>query len=125
MTDSINDIAIIGGGGLGKETAVLIHQINQLALTWNVVGFYDDAMPVGQRVAGHLVLGKVDELNKINYPLHVVVAIGDPWGKKESRSTAIKSATSFSGTHSPFSNDGIKYPARRGLHGNSGLSSHG
>jgi sugar O-acyltransferase (sialic acid O-acetyltransferase NeuD family) len=83
MTDSINDIAIIGGGGLGKETAVLIHQINQLALTWNVVGFYDDAMPVGQRVAGHLVLGKVDELNKINYPLHVVVAIGDPGVKKK------------------------------------------
>lgn len=83
MTDSIKDIAIIGAGGLGKETAVLIHQINQQTLTWNVVGFYDDAMPVGQLVAGHLVLGNVDELNKVNYPLHVVVAIGDPGVKKK------------------------------------------
>lgn len=75
---SIKDIAIIGAGGLGKEIAVLIHQINHKELTWNVVGFYDDAQPVGQKVAGHLVLGKVSELNKVNYPLNVVIAIGDP-----------------------------------------------
>ncbi len=83
MTDSIKDIAIIGAGGLGKETAVLIHQINQQSLKWNVVGFYDDAMPVGQKIAGHLVLGKVNELNNIDYPLHVMVAIGDPVVKKK------------------------------------------
>ncbi len=83
MTAILKDIAIVGGGGLGKETAVLIHQINQEELTWNVVGFYDDAMSVGQKVAGHLVLGKVDELNRIDYALHVVVAIGDPVIKKQ------------------------------------------
>jgi len=83
MKEVIKDIAIVGAGGLGKETAVLIHQINQQSLTWNVVGFYDDAMPAGQKVAGHLVLGKVDELNRIGYPLHVVVAIGNPTVKKK------------------------------------------
>lgn len=75
---SLEDIAIIGAGGLGKEIAVLIHQINQKELTWNVVGFYDDSFPVGKKIAGHLVLGKVAELNKIDYPLKVVIAIGDP-----------------------------------------------
>lgn len=75
---SVKDIAIVGAGGLGKEIAVLIHQINQKELTWNVVGFYDDAQPMGQKVAGHLVLGKVAELNKVDYPLKVVIAIGDP-----------------------------------------------
>ncbi|MEQ1585529.1 MAG: NeuD/PglB/VioB family sugar acetyltransferase [Cyclobacteriaceae bacterium] len=75
---SLTDIAIVGAGGLGKEVAVLIHQINQQELTWNVVGFYDDAQPVGQKVAGHLVLGEVAELNKVDYPLQVVIAIGDP-----------------------------------------------
>jgi sugar O-acyltransferase (sialic acid O-acetyltransferase NeuD family) len=78
MTTSIRDIAIVGGGGLGKETAVLINQMNQQELHWNVVGFYDDALPVAQRVAGYLVLGKVSDLNTIDYPLHIVVAIGDP-----------------------------------------------
>lgn len=83
MITKIKDIAIVGGGGLGKETAVLIHQINQDELTWNIVGFYDDAMSLGQKVAGHLVLGKVDELNRIDYALNVVVAIGDPATKRK------------------------------------------
>lgn len=75
---SLKDIAIVGAGGLGKEIAVLIHQINQKELTWNVVGFYDDAFPVGKKIAGHLVLGKITELTKVNNSLQVVIAIGDP-----------------------------------------------
>jgi sugar O-acyltransferase (sialic acid O-acetyltransferase NeuD family) len=80
---SLKDIAIVGAGGLGKEVAVLIHQINQKELTWNVVGFYDDAQPVGQKIAGHLVLGKVSELNKVDYPLNTVIAIGNPLTKSD------------------------------------------
>ncbi|MDZ7648825.1 MAG: NeuD/PglB/VioB family sugar acetyltransferase [Cytophagales bacterium] len=75
---SLKDIAIVGAGGLGKEIAVLIHQINQKELTWNVIGFYDDAVPLGTKVARHLVLGKVSELRSIDYNLNVVVAVGDP-----------------------------------------------
>lgn len=80
---SLKNIAIVGAGGLGKEIAVLIHQINQKGLAWNVVGFYDDTYEVGKRIATHLVLGKVAELNKVDYPLNVVVAIGDPLVKSE------------------------------------------
>lgn len=75
---SLKDIAIVGAGGLGKEMAVLIHQINQNELIWNVVGYYDDLIFKGKKVAGHLVLGTVDDLNKIDYPLCVVLAVGDP-----------------------------------------------
>ncbi|MBX2894274.1 MAG: acetyltransferase [Cyclobacteriaceae bacterium] len=74
----MNKIAIIGAGGLGKEILVLIHQINTLKPMWNVVGFYDDWHPVGKSIAAHLVIGKVSELNKVDFPLHVVVAIADP-----------------------------------------------
>lgn len=80
---SLKNIAIVGAGGLGKEIAVLIHQINQQELTWNVVGFYDDTCSVGRRIATHLVLGKVAELNKVDYPLDVIIAIGDPSTKSE------------------------------------------
>lgn len=79
----MKDIAIVGSGGLGRETAVLLHQINEHKLTWNVTGFYDDARQVGEKVTSHLVLGKIDELNRIEYPLFVVVAIGDPTIKKQ------------------------------------------
>lgn len=80
---SLRNIAIVGAGGLGKEIAVLIHQINQKELTWNVIGFYDDGYPIGKKVASHLVVGRVADLNKIDYPLDVVVAIGDPSAKSE------------------------------------------
>jgi sugar O-acyltransferase (sialic acid O-acetyltransferase NeuD family) len=79
----MKDIAIVGSGGLGKETAVLLHQINQHELSWNVIGFYDDGSAAGQKVAGHLVLGNVDDLNKVNHPLYVIMAIGDPMIKKQ------------------------------------------
>lgn len=78
---SLKDIAIIGAGGLGKEIAVLIHQINHHQLTWNVIGYYDDSLPVGKKVVSHLVLGNIDALNKVDYDLHVVIAIGDPMVK--------------------------------------------
>lgn len=79
----MKDIAIIGSGGLGKETVVLLHQINEKELQWNVVGFYDDAKQRGEKIADHLVLGKIDDLHAIDYPLHVVIAIGDPVIKKQ------------------------------------------
>jgi sugar O-acyltransferase (sialic acid O-acetyltransferase NeuD family) len=75
---SLKNIAIVGAGGLGKEIAVLLHHINQKELTWNVVGFYDDSYPIGKSIATHLILGKVAELNKVDYALNVVIAIGDP-----------------------------------------------
>ncbi len=79
----MKDIAIVGSGGLGKETAVLLHQINEKELEWNIVGFYDDGKQRGQKVANYLVQGTVDELNRIDYPLHVIIAIGDPLIKKQ------------------------------------------
>lgn len=93
---SLKNIAIVGAGGLGKEVAALIHQINQKELIWNVVGFYDDTCPIGKRIATHLVLGKVAELNKVDYPLDVIIAIGDPSTKSE--------------VVSKIKNQNVKYP---------------
>lgn len=92
---SLKDIAIVGGGGLGKEIAVLIHQINQQQLTWNVIGFYDDELPAGKRVVGHLVLGNVDRLNEIDYNLHLVIAIGDPILKSKIANRVINPKITF------------------------------
>lgn len=77
MNTEIKDIAIIGAGGLGKETAVLINQINQQNKQWKLLGFYDDAISAGTTVASLPVLGTVDTLNQQNN-VNVVIAIGDP-----------------------------------------------
>jgi sugar O-acyltransferase (sialic acid O-acetyltransferase NeuD family) len=72
----MKDIAIYGAGGLGREMALIVEQINAEKQLWNLVGFYDD----GKRdevVDGVRVLGGMDELNRVGQPLSVIIAIGD------------------------------------------------
>ena len=75
----MDDIAIFGAGGWGREVACLIKQINDINPKWNLIGFFDDGKEKGLSVS-HFgrVLGGVDEIN--NYPerLALVIAIGTP-----------------------------------------------
>jgi len=74
----IHDIAIYGAGGFGRETAVLIQQINAISLQWNVIGFFDDALPNKTEVDGLPVLGGINELNQYHKSIALTVAIADP-----------------------------------------------
>lgn len=78
MSQQLADIAIVGAGGLGKETAVLIDQINKQSKTWNLIGFFDDGVKAGTKVLSIPVLGTIDKLNTHNSSLNIVIAIGDP-----------------------------------------------
>jgi sugar O-acyltransferase (sialic acid O-acetyltransferase NeuD family) len=95
MSSGIQDIAIVGAGGLGKEIAVLIGQINQVKKKWNLVGFFDDAWPAGSKVLSLPVLGTIDALNQ--QKLNIVIAIGNPAVK----ATIVKRLT----------NPGLKFPS--------------
>jgi sugar O-acyltransferase (sialic acid O-acetyltransferase NeuD family) len=77
MSNPIKNIVIVGAGGLGKETAVLINQINQHQPTWRLLGFYDDGVSTGTTIASVPVLGTIAQLNQ-QQELNVVIAIGDP-----------------------------------------------
>lgn len=83
MSSKVADIAIVGAGGLGKETAVLISQINRYKKTWNLIGFFDDGVPVGKTILSVPVLGGIKELNAVRKPLGVIIGIGDPAVKSE------------------------------------------
>ncbi|NMM48033.1 acetyltransferase [Marinigracilibium pacificum] len=74
----MSELVIIGAGGLGKEVLSLVQNINQVVKTWDILGFYDDGLKKGAEVAGHHVLGGIDELNITEQKLAVVLAIGDP-----------------------------------------------
>lgn len=78
MSEQPTDIAIVGAGGLGKETAVLIDQINKHTKTWNLIGFFDDGVKAGTKILSVPVLGNVTELNAHKNSLSIVIAIGDP-----------------------------------------------
>ena len=70
-------LALVGAGGLGREIALLVHQINELnGPTWDLRGFYDDRPPATPTVGGLPYLGPVADLNAVASPLAVAVAVG-------------------------------------------------
>ena len=74
----VKDIAIFGAGGFGREVACLLRKINAVEPTWNFVGFYDDGLEKGSRVDYGEILGGIADLNVVDRPLSVVVALGNP-----------------------------------------------
>lgn len=77
----MKDIVIVGAGGFGREVAWLIESINKESNRWNLLGFVDDTEILqGKKVNGYSVLGDLNWL--VDKELNVVVAIGDPIGKK-------------------------------------------
>lgn len=75
----MKDIAIYGAGGLGREVACLLRRINnEVELTWNIIGFFDDGLAAGDKNEYGEVLGNIDTLNSWTGPLAVVFAIGSP-----------------------------------------------
>ena len=74
----MKDIAIFGAGGFGREVLTIIKAINKEKSTYNMVGFFDDGLPIGKVVNGYPVLGGKEELNKWGHNLCVVFAVGNP-----------------------------------------------
>lgn len=75
----MKDIAIFGAGGLGREVASTIEWINRKEPTWNLIGFYDDGKEKGAQISHYgKVLGGIKEVNEVQEPLCLVIAIGTP-----------------------------------------------
>ena len=75
----MENIAIYGAGGFGREIACLIHAINKVEPEWNIVGFFDDdASLKGASNNYGVILGGIEMLNSWSEPLAVVMAIGSP-----------------------------------------------
>ena len=70
----MKDLVIVGAGGFGRETALMVDQIR----SWNLLGFYDDRLESGSIIDGKPVLGNIALLNQTKHRLSVVIAIADP-----------------------------------------------
>lgn len=73
----VQDIAIIGAGGFGREVKHLIDEINSAHKTWNLLGFYDTQITSGTLVNGAKVLGDNEDAINSNCK-NFVLAIGMP-----------------------------------------------
>jgi sugar O-acyltransferase (sialic acid O-acetyltransferase NeuD family) len=81
----VKQIAIYGAGGFGKEIAMLIELINLNQPQWEIMGFYDDRATKERIVNDYRVLGGIEELNKVDYSLGLVIAIGDSFIRRDVR----------------------------------------
>ena len=78
----MKNLAIIGAGGFGREVKLIVDAINNVKVTYNFLGFYDDNIPRGTVVNGFPILGSVQDLNRVTEKLCVVVATGTPLIKR-------------------------------------------
>ena len=79
----MKDILIIGAGGIGRETAWIIEEINEVKPTWNLLGYIDENSEMhGKELNGYKVLGDLEVLEKLEEKPYVVVAIANCSVKK-------------------------------------------
>ena len=78
MIISMKDIAIYGAGGYGREVACLISAINGVKKEWNLIGFFDDGLPVGHKNEYGTIIGGISELNNYSHQLSIAMAIANP-----------------------------------------------
>lgn len=108
----MKDLIIYGFGGLGHELACLINHINEVSLTWNVVGFIDDAIAAGTECKYGKVLGDIEVLNAWKTPVNVAVAVGSPKYLKEIPSKITNPLVEFPNIIAPnvfyFDQDAVK-----------------
>lgn len=80
----IKDIVIIGAGGVGRETAWIIEQINLKKKEWNILGFIDDNKELqGKTLNGYKVLGGKEISRDFREDVFFSVAIADYNIKKQ------------------------------------------
>lgn len=72
----MKNIAIYGAGGFGRETALLIQQINKQSQCWNLLGFFDDGLQKNSHVDGLTILGGIKEA--LQYKGAITIAVADP-----------------------------------------------
>lgn len=65
----MKDLAIYGGGGLGKELATMIPIVDPKGERWHFLGYFDDVKATGSKVSHFgTVLGGVEALNNWSTP---------------------------------------------------------
>ncbi len=74
----MKDLAIYGAGGFGREICCYIKRINEITPTWNLLGFFDDGKPKGEPAQYGVILGGMEDLNKWETPIDIVIAIATP-----------------------------------------------
>lgn len=97
QVNSVQDIVILGGSGVGRFVVQALQEINRISQNWNIVGFLDDdPEKSGGRIDGIPVIGTSDWL-KDNGEIAVVIALSNPAIKY----SLVERLRSYGHTHFP------------------------
>ncbi len=79
----LKNLVIIGAGGAGRETALIVEEINSVSKKWNLLGFIDDNKGLKDKyINGYKVIGALDYITNYQEELYVVCAIANYQVKK-------------------------------------------
>lgn len=80
----MKNLVIFGTGGVGRETSLIVDDINSINREWNLIGFIDDKKDLqGKIINGYQVLGDREYLNEFDKEIYVVIAIANHYVKEE------------------------------------------
>lgn len=91
----MEDLAIFGVGGFGREVLTLVQDLNRVKAQYNIRGFFDDGHPKGEMINGYPTLGGVEDLNAWQTPIALAVAIGTHSIKRKVLDRIVNSNVSF------------------------------
>lgn len=72
----MKDIVLLGSGGLAREVAWLIEQINITEQKWNILGYVSKDIP-GTKIGNYPILGDDKWLLDRKIPTHAVCCVGE------------------------------------------------
>jgi sugar O-acyltransferase (sialic acid O-acetyltransferase NeuD family) len=78
-------IAIVGAGGFGLDTFILLKRKNLMGSNYDFIGVYDDNESLNQTIFGLPYLGKIENLNYVNQDISVAIAVGEPFARERIR----------------------------------------
>lgn len=76
-------IVIVGAGGFGREVKMLIDQINEEKLLYEIEGFYDDDKNLDDTINGLPLLGTLEDLSKRKDMVAVALGVAIPKIKQQ------------------------------------------
>lgn len=80
----MKDLVIIGTGGVGRETALIVEDINMVKEEWNLLGFIDDNKDlINKNINGYRVIGDRVYLNSSDKEIYVIIAIANNYVKED------------------------------------------
>jgi len=77
----IRPLVIVGASGHAREVAQLIADINAKRLQYELIGYLDDAIPIGEVIAGVPVLGSTRDLHTVATNSLFALGVGAPANK--------------------------------------------